>query len=78
MMLKIRDDIEIRLRSPMPMNQAEESISKSYNCSLISARAQKYLQIRIIQTGQCNHSGTLSGNNGRNITYAYEAFLELQ
>ena len=77
-MLKIRDDIEICLQSPMPKNQAEESISKSNNCCLISVIAKKYLHIRIFRAGQFDNSGTPNGNNSQNITYAYEAFLDLQ
>jgi hypothetical protein len=77
-MLKIRDDIEICLQSPMPENQARESISKSNNCCLISVIAQKYLHIRIFPAGQIDPLGTPNGNNSHYITYAYEAFLDLQ
>ena len=77
-MLKIRDDIEICLQSPMPKNQAGESISKSNNCCLISVIAKKYLHIRIFQAGQIDTLGTPNGNDGAHMIYAYEEFLDFQ
>ena len=77
-MLKIRDEIEICLQSPMLKNQAEESISKSNNCCLISVGAQKYLHIRIFQAGQFDPLGTPNGNDVDHMIYAYEAFLDFQ